>query len=690
MTAPSSFKFSMKCGTAGAWTEVTDDVLFDEGNIPYQWGRTSGFDQATRPGLYSVTLKNPTGIYSPDNPLSTLATPLVEGMGVNWELNGVQRAGTIRSVQPIFADGGVVATAGRVRVTVDDMIGNAARHSLASDLGTSIYQSNGGLLRWRLDDAAGSTVLVEASGGVALGVAGDFVCGSAGSHIPSSPVVLATMGTGSGIGSSGVFPVWRSGTTSLGNIGYWTERTGTITGYPQVSVSFGDGTIQYSLAENTGSFVLTVSGGTVTGPAFDIDRPHFVEVVSATTFAAGVWTATFTLYVDGVSYGSAASLTTPATLAPADRTIRSFFITSSGSAGGQFYMGPISYSTGIIDESNTKATTAQLRLSAIAATTPEITLDTVPSMSPAILGTQGGNTTAAAMDEVLRGEQGGMNVITTGSLLAPVPKIVTYARDRKRAVDLTVSMNQIQDKPQFVRALTNTVAYATASGPTQSVTYFDPTMPALVGSADTSDQVTLRDHDDLYASASDRLYRGKNVATPILSFQIDARSLDINLWTQLMALRPGHRVHITDCLQLNLGYATWDGWVVGGDELHTGETRSLFTIYVQPAWDAPVYGTARYAAGAGVMTLQSNISAGATSLGIVSTGDLFTTNGAHFPQNISIGSGPKAEIVTLSAVSGASSPQTGTISARGVGIVPATAWTAGAAIDVSPLWRYDY
>ncbi len=109
---------------------------------------------------------------------------------------------------------------------------------------------------------------------------------------------------------------------------------------------------------------------------------------------------------------------------------------------------------------------------------------------------------------------------------------------------------------------------------------------------------------------------------------------------------------------------------------------SFVCVPATPAGATGLYddGTTRW--GLDGQTLGGSLTSTATGavLSIVTPAGkpLMTTNAADFPMDIRIA----GEVLTLSAISGAASPQTGTISARSVnGVVKAQ--TAGAAIDVA-------
>lgn len=122
------------------------------------------------------------------------------------------------------------------------------------------------------------------------------------------------------------------------------------------------------------------------------------------------------------------------------------------------------------------------------------------------------------------------------------------------------------------------------------------------------------------------------------------------------------------------------------DRLVEGWTESLgprvwqVTVNPSPAepWDvATVDGSQRV--GADGSTLAADLSASGMTLSLASTtaNGPWTTAAADFPLDIRVG----GERITLSAITGASSPQTATISARGVNGVQ-RAWPAGTEVDV--------
>lgn len=133
------------------------------------------------------------------------------------------------------------------------------------------------------------------------------------------------------------------------------------------------------------------------------------------------------------------------------------------------------------------------------------------------------------------------------------------------------------------------------------------------------------------------------------------------------ALRPGDLIRITD-LPPWLPPGPVDLMVEGGDE----EFKTFIwtvTLACSPGgpWQVAVLDDASLARlGAGASTLASGITNTATSLSVATaSGPLWSTSAGEYPQTIEIG----GEDMTLTAVSGSSSPQTFTVTRSANGIV---------------------
>lgn len=97
-----------------------------------------------------------------------------------------------------------------------------------------------------------------------------------------------------------------------------------------------------------------------------------------------------------------------------------------------------------------------------------------------------------------------------------------------------------------------------------------------------------------------------------------------------------------------------------------GNHEHSFSFNLSPSqpYDVGTIDGGTYRIGSGTSTVNTALSETGTSISVAtsSTPDLWTTNGAVFPMDVMIG----GERITLSAISGASSPQTFTVSARSV------------------------
>lgn len=167
---------------------------------------------------------------------------------------------------------------------------------------------------------------------------------------------------------------------------------------------------------------------------------------------------------------------------------------------------------------------------------------------------------------------------------------------------------------------------------------------------------------------------------PTVPIELARLSDDATMLAQLVDLDVGDLVEMEnlesfrlydDALLLPVGYS---------EELNRFTHR--LTLNCVPAvpyrvveWDDSTYG--RYDSSS--TTLGAGVTSSATSLSLATTGnELWTTNAAHFPLDISIG----GEVIRLSAISGSSSPQTATVSFRAVNGVT-KAHSAGAEVHLA-------
>ena len=241
------------------------------------------------------------------------ATTVTEGMAANLSIGGRYTAGTIQAIMLPSDD----LTWGQITFTCDDMLGNASRRNLGV-LVDSINQGATRFLMYPLDDAAGTVIPREVTGaGVGLltlvGTAGSTFATAAVTGLTTTQLTLKdSLTTVAGT----VWPVFPFvyPTTSLGFYSFWITPTILAKIVGAVSISGLIRTLQFGYV--TGNyFVRDGDSGTSATFASTDTGPHFVSMGLGTSFAAGVWTITATLYVDGVSRGSIVCATTPTALA---------------------------------------------------------------------------------------------------------------------------------------------------------------------------------------------------------------------------------------------------------------------------------------------------------------------------------------------------------------------------------------
>lgn len=317
-------------------------------------------------------------------------------------------------------------------------------------------------------------------------------------------------------------------------------------------------------------------------------------------------------------------------------------------------------------------------LQAIQATAAEITLDTLPSeLSTAAVRFTPGGSALDGFNEVLRTEQGAIYSEVTGTLLAPVQKLVV--RERTRPTTVTASWDvetELDGAPEFVRDITNMVSTITVSGPDDNVTVSDVALQARVGSANTTETVLNTADGDLTLWGQDRLQRGANVQLRLASVTIDAMNTPTDRSADLLALKPGDRHRFTNLPTTQLGFSTWDGWLVGCQERHSLIAHT-FTLYFQPVLpDVAIFDTNLFMAD-GDLALSADITNSATTMSVATTDATVFLDVTTFPYTIAVGD----EEMSVTGCTTAA-PQVVTVT-RGVNGTTAVAHTTGALVEVA-------
>jgi len=226
-----------------------------------------------------------------------------------------------------------------------------------------------------------------------------------------------------------------------------------------------------------------------------------------------------------------------------------------------------------------------------------------------------------------------------------------------------------------------------ATWPGGSVTYTDPTRPLVSKSVETcaGDAQGARDVASALVNGARRLR--------LSSIRIDiAGSADpAALWTALKDLAPGSRVRLTignagTPLVTQWGATYLDVYFVGWEE-HYAEGVAYWIVDTEPADDPPqgVVGSTsiRACAAPGAMTVAPGTLSGTAGLGtiVVTTvsGPTLSTDASDYPADFNVG----GERMTVSSAPGSStSPQTLTVTARGVAPSVGKVHAAGEPFDV--------
>jgi hypothetical protein len=710
---------AMGVGVAGAMVDVTSYANLVEG-VSRSWGRQSEFDD-TPPGEFSFSLDNADGRFTPGNSSSPLDTTLTEGMDVCWNLGGRLVAGTIRSIQPEFP-GGESAWA-RVRITCDDMLGDAGRTDMDS-VWDGILESAGLLLSWPLNDSAEATKAAEAGGGFPLSpyrLLGPVTGVTFGvENFPEFPGTAVTLNCGTtvddriGLGTTadrlGAASAGYSAppiadiqypTASAGYWGVWVDpvNIGILGATPQtraelwvrqagleVPFNLRVGPVSGS-PSGTG---LRLSVGTTPDVTYNLSaseatNPLFAAMGITAVFGGTTWLVTATAYVNGTAVASAiyddATMVAGAvphyTNADKQPTWVAVEVRNTGfEAAPKFAR--LSHTLELPREELSPTTTEAGQLKALAATVPALNLDTPPaalSSSPVTSGDDGGSA-LSKMNTVIRTEQGYLYTETSGSLLAPVQKVVVRERTRPETVSFTFDVEDDgSGSPEFIRSIEDLVSAVTVSGPLADTLVTDATLKARAGSANVTETTLHTGLSDQIEWGQDRLQRGANTQLKLATVTIDAMTTLTDRSADLLALTPGDRVRFTGLPSTQLGFDEWDGWLLGVDENHTVEEHK-FELHFQPVLPATaIFDTNRFMAD-GALTLSAAIvSAVATTMSVATTGPKLET--VDVPYALLVDD----EQVTVTACTGAT-PQVATIT-RGVNGTTATTHTTAATIELA-------
>jgi len=659
----------MGIGAAGALVDVSSYADLAAG-VQRSWGRQTEFEDMA-PGVFSFVLDNSDGRFTPGNTSSPLATTVTEGMQVCWNAGGRLVAGTILAIEPTFpSDESAWA---QIRITCVDVLGAAGRREVADGtLAAAVLDAADPFILWPLDDDASSTTGRETTNsgvGQLSTVTGTF-------GLPGVDESLGTaFGGGNGVALSYAPAKPLAFNYSSTDHGYWScWAAPTASNKFYMLVNDGLGGISYLYFDWNRNVpnkfsVWSDTGSAWTPPADFFDTEwHFFSYLSEIVGGNLIQS----LYVDGIQVISLNRGALPLMGNQIASVQLSGFPTDTR-------VSRISHSRYLPREDLALAGTTAGYFAALAAMIPataNISSDISPS---AVSLTVSAGSIVDNLNVANRTEQGAMYSSVSGTLTSPTETLVI--RDRARPANVSASWNvelELDGAPSFVRDITNMVASVTSTSPTQSVTYSDPDLALRASYANTSEQILYADFNSMLGWDQDRLQRGANVQLRVASVVIDAMTTPTDRTSDLLALVPGDRHQFTGLPSTQLGFSTWDGWLLGVDESHTLEEHK-FTLYFQPVLpDTAIYDTSLFMADS-VLTLASSITSGATTMSVTTSNSTVLLETVTFPYTLLIDS----EQVTVTGCTSAA-PQVATIT-RGVNGTTAAAHSAGALVEVADI-----
>lgn len=680
---PSTHAIALGCGPSGAFVDVSEYVLFNEGDVTHTWGQPSAFT-AVRPGTLSFTLRNPDGRFTPGN-AAVLDTPVVEGMPVVWQIQGRLVEMYVRSVRVLWGDVARPETA-RVRIDCDDVLGTAARTRF-TNAEDQIEETAGLLARWRMDDAAGSQIAEESGPFGLLPLAmlsatfgsprfgGDSLPWSSLTQLRGGdPLTDPSVLRSSPITTTFDYPEGQGGAYS-----FWI----TVNSYEAISSDLMRVIIALRDAH---SISIAVNGPTTGNPRVEVRLGGFAGPFVTALFDAPAPTSVFVsvvndivggnqrvrLYLNGVLAGTASR----AALGTDRRSLTPQLIEVNvqGFGGTSDFL--LSRLTHTLELPHGELARGLSNIAGLLA----VVDDLVPQMNmnastelwgASISADQASTSALGVLNDALSVEQGYVYSSTSGTLTSPTTELVVRERTRPDTPDVTfVVTEDLLGAPVLARDLNDTVSSVVVTGATAAVTVTDSSLRPLVGDASTSESSLLQLEADLRAWGQDRLRRGANVAIDVLEFTVDARGTNADRWADLLAMKPGDRVRIEGLPTEQLGLDSYEGWLIGCVETHTPE-RNLFRPRLARTLAEARFDTDRFIA-ADELTLVGAINSSVTTFSVATSGARLSTTDVPFDIQVD------DEVMTVTNCTTAT-PQVLTVT-RGVAGTAAASHSAGAVL----------
>ncbi|WP_030488197.1 hypothetical protein [Micromonospora chokoriensis] len=702
MTAPAAgarfqLKIELYLGAIHGWVDITADL---RGAVTITRGRTSEGNRAD-PGECGFRLDNLSGDYSPRNPLGQWYGYLGRNTPVRVSAGPIGGAlvgrfyGEIASWPPGWS------IEGKDRYTDVDAAGILRRLGQGeqpawSPIRRTVQAGTSLLAYWPLEDEADATEAASAVTGIAAMqragtvafAAGDVNVSAGGTTrwgtLPLPSLTAAGSLTGqvpAGVSSPVAWSVhmfWQSvgGTDdNLALVGWDAEAGGTYARWELVQDRGGvDGTYLVGYAAGGAATVVWSTITTFGGPA-DL-------VISAAQSGGSISvTVKFGTLTSSASVAGTLTRITAVALNPNRATfaVSDEFIVGHLRVWDTAAITPMAFG----DLQSYRGESATARLARVCAEAG-IPLTGTAVASDTTLGPQPVATLQALFDESVEADAGmlfeqrgalGLACRTRSSLYNQTPLDVPYTRLIPPFAPVD-DADQVRNDVTVKRTGGSSARSVQAVGPLAAVP-----PPDGVGVYPTEIELNLFADAPLQDHAEWIRHLGTidQPRYPQVSVQLAEPEWQADLpgMAALLAVDSGAALRVTSL----------PSWAAGDARLLvTGYTETLdewlwkLTFAARPAtpWDvAEADGDPRVAADGS--TLGSLLTAGGMFIGITSTiqNGLWTTAAADFPLDVRVG----GERIRLSAITGGSSPQTGTISARGINGVQ-RAWAAGTEVDV--------
>lgn len=676
-------------------------------------GRGSEADDI-QPGVLSTSLWNLDGRYTPDNPLSALYPNVKDGCKTRFSVTrgGVtsfRHRGRLTVGEPVM-DGGNPGTS-RVDVQSVDMLGQLSGRVMRCDfverwLNTAETKTVDlfpveGLNLENIGSGTGTARIIPAQSGVGAYsvVAPDGIDTPSAIQLEVSsnnswgPIIQADASVPSGSVNAIVVPFRTGARAAAGGGSKYVAMGLNASGSTVWSLRLVDnaGQCDLNLHDGSGSFVSSVYFGFAAVGADAGDDQWFTFVLLN---QAGTQFAVLRRAVDDAVISTAA----PALDA---RTTQTLVV--GGYLGGRRLPGKQTACTtmqvGPLVLSDESASGAETYLSTQVRTTANaryIDMNLYADFGSTTTGSTdkaiwrksiAGRTAFEVLTEIAR---------TTGGLAVALKtnddSLGFYQPDTQRSATVALTVNLAQDADLtggFEWRKGDSPTRVTATYPGGEVVYDTGITPRVDSSVDTAawDANGARDVASFVANRSRRLRLTRLV--------VDLASASNDLWSSVMSLEVGARIRCTigasgDLPVTQYGYTYVDVCAVGWTE-HYGQDYAFWEIDTVPA-DDPVAGQwgdgttklrQRWAAADGAMTVTGGTCVGSTSTGTVivttASGPTFTTSAGAYPMDLNW----NGEHITVSAPGGSASPQTFTVTARGVNGTVARSHSSGEAVNVA-------